>query len=149
MSPETPLDVLIDLTQDKLDEAGRNLAELSTRRREAQGQLNTLDDYRADYTRRLQNTTEQGVTASNYHNFRQFIATLDEAISQQNTIIAQIDVRLEAGRKQWHDEKRRLNSYETLKARQIRQLQYREQRREQRASDEFSAGLYRRTRQPH
>src|SRR5690606_40340485 len=60
----------LDLTQDKLDEAGRNLAELSTRRREAQGQLNTLDDYRADYTRRLQNTTEQGVTASNYHNFK-------------------------------------------------------------------------------
>ena len=105
MSPETPLDVLINLTQDKLDEAGRNLSELSTRRREAQGQLNTLDGYRADYTRRLQDTTEQGLSASNYHNFRQFIATLDEAISQQNTIIAQIDVRLEAGRKQWHDEK--------------------------------------------
>ena len=149
MSPETSLDVLINMTQDKLDEAGRNLSELSTRRREAQGQLNTLDDYRAEYTKRLQNTTEQGLSASNYHNFRQFIATLDEAISQQNTIIAQTDVRLEAGRKQWHDEKRRLNSYETFKARQIRQLQYREHRREQRASDEISAGLYRRQRQPH
>ena len=149
MSAETPLDVLINLAQDKLDEAGRNLAELGDRRREAQGQLNTLDGYRADYTKRLQSTTEQGVSAPNYHNFRQFIATLDEAISQQNTIIAQIDVRLEEGRQRWHDEKRRLNSYETLKTRQIRQMQYREQRREQRASDEISAGLYRRTRQPH
>jgi flagellar FliJ protein len=148
MPRESSLDVLIGLARDKLDEAGRVLAELSTQRRQAQGQLGTLDDYRADYTRRLQATTEGGVTASNYHNFRQFIATLDDAISQQNRIIAQIDVRLEAGRKQWHDEKRRLNSYETLKARQLRQLQYHEQRREQRASDEAAATLYRK-RQTH
>jgi flagellar FliJ protein len=148
MAPETPLDVLIGLSQDKLDAAGQVLAELGNERRQAQGQLTTLDGYRADYTRRLQSTTEGGVTASNYHNFRQFIATLDEAISQQNRIIAQIDTRLDAGRRQWHDEKRRLNSYETLKARQIRQFQYHEQRREQRASDEAAANLYRR-RQPH
>ncbi|HEX7387901.1 MAG TPA: flagellar export protein FliJ [Castellaniella sp.] len=148
MPRESSLDVLINLTQDKLNEAGRALAELSTERRQAQGQLGTLDDYRADYTRRLQSTTEGGVTASNYHNFRQFIATLDDAISQQNKVIAQIDTRLEAGRRQWHDEKQRLNSYETLKARQLRQLQYREQRNEQRASDEVAANLYRR-RQTH
>jgi flagellar FliJ protein len=148
MPRETSLDVLIGLAQDKLDEAGRVLADLSTQRRQAQGQLTTLDGYRADYTRRLQTTTEGGVTASNYHNFRQFIATLDDAISQQNRIIAQIDTRLEAGRKQWSDEKRRLNSYETLKARQLHQFQIREQRREQRASDEAAANLYRR-RQTH
>jgi flagellar FliJ protein len=149
MNPDTPLDVLISLTQDKLDEAGRALAELGTQRREAQGQLNTLDGYRSDYTQRLQDTTESGVTASNYHNFRHFIATLDEAISQQNRILAQIDTRITAGRQQWQDEKRRLNSYETLKARQRHQEQIREQRREQRASDEAAAGLYRRLRQPH
>ncbi|WP_322998380.1 flagellar export protein FliJ [Castellaniella sp.] len=149
MNPETPLDVLINLTQDKLDEAGRALAELGTQRREAQGQLTTLDGYRNDYTLRLQNTTESGVTASNYHNFRHFIATLDEAISQQNRILAQIDTRIVAGRQQWRDEKRRLSSYETLKSRQLNQLQAREQRREQRASDEAAASLYRRLRQPH
>ncbi|WP_323017905.1 flagellar export protein FliJ [Castellaniella sp.] len=149
MNPETPLDVLINLTQDKLDEAGRVLADLAAQRREAQGQLKTLDNYRSDYTQKLQDTTESGVTASNYHNFRHFIATLDEAISQQNRIIAQIDIRIEAGRQQWHHEKRHLNSYETLKTRQLRQLATREQRREQRASDEAAAGLYRRLRQPH
>lgn len=149
MQRETPLDTLINLAQEKVDEAGRALSELGEQRRNAQNQLSTLDTYRSDYTRRLQSTTEGGVSASNYHNFRHFIATLDEAISQQNTIIAQIDTRIEAGRRQWHDEKRRLSSYETLKARQVRQLQYREQRREQRASDEISAGLYRRTRQSH
>ncbi|MFT0531451.1 flagellar export protein FliJ [Castellaniella hirudinis] len=149
MAHETSLDILINLSQDKVDDAGRRLAELATQRREAQGQLDTLDTYRGDYTRRLQNTTENGVTASNYHNFRHFIATLDEAISQQNRIIAQIDTRIEAGQRQWRDEKRRLNSYETLRSRQLRQLQAREQRREQRISDEAAANLYRRLRQSY
>lgn len=149
MAHKSSLDTLIDLSQDKVDDAGRALAELGTQRRQAQGQLNTLDGYRSDYTQRLQDTTENGVTASNYHNFRHFIATLDEAISQQNRIIAQIDTRIDIGRQHWHDEKRRLNSYETLKARQQRQLQIREQRREQRTNDEAAASIYRRSRQPH
>ncbi|CAM5190502.1 Flagellar FliJ protein OS=Castellaniella defragrans OX=75697 GN=HNR28_000404 PE=3 SV=1 [Castellaniella defragrans] len=144
MPRETSLDILIGLTQDKLEQAGRTLSDLDTQRRQAQHQLSTLDDYRADYTQRLQTTTQGGLTASNYHNFRQFIATLDDAISQQNRIIAQIDSRLEAGRRQWQDEKRRLNSYETLKARQLHRLQYHERQIEQRASDEAAANLYRR-----
>src|SRR5690606_4174774 len=83
----TPLATLIELSQNKVDEAGRLLAELSTQRRQAQSQLDTLDGYRIDYTQRLQQSTQGGVSASNYHNFRRFIATLDEAISQQNKII--------------------------------------------------------------
>ena len=148
MPHETSLDVLIGLAHDKLEQAGRALSDLDVQRRQAQHQLSTLDDYRTDYTQRLQITTESGLTASNYHNFRQFIATLDDAISQQNRIIAQIDSRLEAGRRQWQDEKRRLNSYETLKARQLRQFRHHEQRLEQRASDEAAATLYRQ-RQTH
>uniref|UniRef100_UPI0033427BF1 flagellar export protein FliJ n=1 Tax=Castellaniella defragrans TaxID=75697 RepID=UPI0033427BF1 len=140
-----PLAVLIELSRNKVEEAGQLLAELSTQRHQAQGQLDTLDGYRADYAGRLQTSTRDGLSASNYHNFRRFIATLDEAISQQNKIIAQIDTRLDAGRRQWYAEKRRLSSYEALKARQDRQTRYREQRIDQRLSDELSASLHRRT----
>lgn len=149
MADHLPLSMLIDLAQGKVDEAGRALNELTTQRHRAKSQLDTLDTYRADYTVRLQHATEGGLSASNYHNFRRFIATLDEAISQQNRIIAQIDSKIQTGQQQWYVEKRRLNSYETLKVRQDQQIQYREIRREQRASDEISAGLYRRSRQPH
>lgn len=149
MPKETPLDILIGLTQDRVGHAGRALADLNQQRHDAQTQLSALNGYRSDYMQQLQKAIAGGVSASNYHNFRQFIATLDEAISQQNRIIAQIDTRLEAGRQHWCAEKRRLSSYETLKTRQVHQQQAREQRREQRASDEFSAGLYRRTHSTH
>lgn len=143
------LAVLIELSQTRVDDAGRALSELSSQRRQAQGQLDTLDDYRSDYTRQLQASTMSGLSSSNYHNFRQFIATLDDAISQQNRLIAQIDVRLDTGRQHWVAEKRRLSSYEALKARQDRQAVAVEQRREQRLSDELSASLYRRTQHAH
>lgn len=149
MADYSPLPMLIDLAQGKVDDAGRTLSELTAQRHHAKSQLDTLDTYRADYAVRLQQATEGGLSASNYQNFRRFIATLDEAISQQNRIITQIDTKIQTGRQQWYVEKRRLNSYETLKARQDQQAQYRETRREQRASDEVSAGLYRRSRQPH
>ncbi|MDN5844212.1 MAG: flagellar export protein FliJ [Alcaligenaceae bacterium] len=144
MAHESPLPMLINLAQDKVEEAGRTLHELSSQRTHAQSQLSVLDTYRSDYTQRLQQTTEGGVSASNYHNFRRFIATLDEAISQQNRVVAQIDARIQAGQQEWYAEKRRLSSFETLKARQDHQLRHHEQRLEQRASDEASANLHRR-----
>lgn len=147
MADHLPLPMLIDLAQGKLDEAGRVLNELATQRRHARSQLDTLDTYRADYAVRLQQAGEGGLSASNYRNFRRFIATLDEAISQQNRIIAQIDAKIQTGQQQWYVERRRLNSYETLKARQDQQMRYRETCREQHISDEISAGLYRRSRQ--
>lgn len=149
MAHESPLPMLINLAQDKLDEAGRTLHDLTAQRTHAQSQLGVLDTYRADYAVRLQQTTEGGVSASNYHNFRRFIATLDEAISQQNRVIAQIDARIQAGQQQWYAEKRRLSSFETLKARQDHQVRHHEQRQEQRASDEISANLHRRSMQHH
>jgi flagellar FliJ protein len=149
MTEHLPLSLLIELAQDKVDEAGRTLSEVTAQRRQAQDQLDTLDTYHADYILRLQQATQGGISALNYHNFRRFIAALDEAIFQQNRIIAQIDTKIEAGRQQWYAEKRRLNAFETLKARQDQQWRYRQQRREQRANDEISASLYHRSRQPH
>src|SRR5690606_11777471 len=103
-----------------------------------------LHAYRLDYAQRLQESAEGGVTASNYLNFRRFLNTLDEAISQQNNIVAQSESRLAAGRLQWQAEKQRLGAYEALQTRQRRELALLEAKREQRVSDEIAANLFRR-----
>ena len=89
------------------------------------------------------------MTASNYLNFHRFLNTLDEAISQQNTIVAQSETRLAAGRQQWQAERQRLGAFEALQNRQKQQQALREAKREQRASDEIAANLYRRTLRQH
>ena len=143
MARYSSLDTLIDLAKTNTEQANRQLQTLMRTRQESELQLLTLQNYRQDYATRLQKAVEIGMSASNYHNFRQFIATLDEAISQQNRVVAQIDVKLQNGRKHWYDEKRRLSSYETLLVRQARQQLLRDNRNEQLASDEFSANRFR------
>ncbi|MDS1141137.1 flagellar export protein FliJ [Pusillimonas sp. SM2304] len=149
MAKHSALPTLIDLAQNGADEAGKQLQLLMNERNNAETQLSTLQVYRQDYAERLQKATENGLSASNYHNFRQFIATLDEAISQQNRVVAQIDSKLEHGRQRWYSEKRRLNSFEALQTRQTQQQLVRDNRAEQLVSDEFSANMYRRVRQAH
>lgn len=147
--PSSSLPILIDLAKDNADKASKVLQQLTAERNNAESQLSALQVYRQDYAERLQKATESGLSASNYHNFRQFIATLDEAISQQNKIVAQINGKLEDGRQHWYAEKRRLNSYEALQTRQTRQRLARENRAEQLAADEMSAAMYRRLRPAH
>ena len=149
MAKHTPLHTLIELASNNVDEATKQLQQLAGSRNEAAQQLSVLQTYREDYAERLQKSTQAGLSASNYHNFRQFILTLDDAIMQQNRVVVQMDAKLETGRKQWQDEKRRLSSYETLLSRQMRQQAVREQRREQRVTDEISARLSLRAHSTH
>ena len=144
MAKTPALNVLIEVTNEALDEAAKSMQKAADERNKAQEQLEMLHSYRLDYAQRLLESAEGGLTASNYLNFRRFLATLDDAISQQNNIVAQSESRLEAGRQQWYAEKRRLSAYEALHSRQLQQHARREARREQRASDEIAANLFRR-----
>lgn len=144
MSTKPALNLLIDVANEAVDDAAKAIQKAATERDKAKEQLEMLHAYRLDYAQRLQENTQGGVTASNYLNFRRFLNTLDDAISQQNSIVAQSESRLEAGRRQWYAEKRRLGAYEALDTRQRQQQALRDARREQRASDEIAANLFRR-----
>jgi flagellar FliJ protein len=143
------LRILIDQAANDTDAALRRVQDMAGELLRARRQLSELHGYRHDYTQRLQSTSLTGLSASNYQNFRRFIATLDQAIVQQNGVVAQIETRLERERDQWRAHKRRLNAYEALRERNLRQQRTYENRREQRASDELSSNLARRTALPH
>ena len=143
------MNLLIDVASEAVDAAARTMQQAAKERDNAKEQLELLHSYRLDYAQRLVHSGEGGLTATNYLNFQRFLATLDDAISQQNSIVAHSESRLEKGRQQWYEEKRRLGAFETLQTRQIQQLAAREARREQRASDEIAANLYRRNQGKH
>lgn len=149
MAKNSALTTLIDLTKDKTNDVAKQLQNLTSSRQSAHEQLETLHTYRQDYAQRLQQAMTTGLSAANYHNFRQFIATLDDAISQQNKVVAQIDANVELRKKEWVDQKRQLSSYETLLSRQERQAAQRENRIEQRTNDELSMNLFRRAHHSH
>lgn len=141
MARHASLGTLIDMAATQVEAAYRQLQQLMSERLDAERQLQALQSYRHDYARRLQSASESGLSASNYLNFRRFIATLDDAITQQNKAMVQIDTRLRGGRQHWREQKQRLNSYETLLERDARAQRYRENRDEQRSSDEIAMNL--------
>lgn len=146
MAKHSSLATLIELKKDAANKVVKQLQGLQKERDNAEKQLTTLLLYRQDYAERLQKTTMDGVTTANYRNFRQFIATLDDAIMQQNKVVGQINTKIQHSQQQWYAEKQRLSSYEALQTRHQQQQQKQVNRAEQLANDEASAALYRRTR---
>jgi flagellar protein FliJ len=146
MATRLPLDTLIELAQNKTDEATRRLGQLQAARTSAAEKLEMLQRYRQEYLDMLQVRMGTGVSAAQMRNFRNFISTLDTVIEQQRALTAQADTRLATGRGDWQTSQRRLNSFDTLAGRVRLQEMAVLQKREQRDSDERSARqLYSRT----
>ncbi|OZI33336.1 flagellar export protein FliJ [Bordetella genomosp. 10] len=143
MSSKLPLDTLIGLAKDNTDEAARQLGRLHAARNDAERQLAMLQDYRQDYLQRLQHAMVSGMSAADCHNYQRFIGTLDDAIGQQNAVLAQAEDHLAKGKLRWQEEKRKLNSFDALAQRAANVEARAEARREQRANDEYSARLMR------
>lgn len=143
MQHTLPLAMLIELTQTKTDDSTRRLGQLQSAQTSAQEKLNMLMEYRHEYCVRMQAQMQDGIPATQWQNFQHFITTLDGAIEQQRTVVAQALTRLAQGRADWQHQKRRLNSFGTLAERVRQQQAVVLNRREQRDSDEHAARQFR------
>jgi len=149
MPSQLPLDMLRDLAKESTDEAARALGRLNAQRAQAEQQLGMLHDYRQDYLQRLQSAMQAGMAVADCQNYQRFISTLDDAIGQQTSVLRAVEEQVARGRQHWQQEQRKLNSFDALSQRQARAELIAEGRREQRASDEYSARLVRRTHEMH
>jgi flagellar FliJ protein len=139
MSNKLPLATLIELAQNKADEATRRLGQLQSAHTSAAEKLDLLHRYRQEYLDQLQTHLQDGVSAAHLRNFRQFICTLDTAIEQQLALTTQADARLVHGRSDWQHTRCRLNSFDTLAERVQQQEALEENKRTQRDSDEHTS----------
>jgi flagellar protein FliJ len=143
MSKDFPIQTLIELAQGDLDTATRHLGRVQRERTDAEAQLNALIQYRDEYHARFTQSAQSGMPAGNWRNFQAFIDTLDAAIEQQRRLLATATARVEAAKPEWQGHKRKLGSYEILKARGVAAEALKTARREQRDSDEHAAKVMR------
>ncbi|MFC0709064.1 flagellar export protein FliJ [Azorhizophilus paspali] len=141
MSTTSALDTLIDLTREALEVAGRTLADQRRTQRQAQEQMNTLEHYRQEYRQRLQQTMQQGIAPASLHNYRAFLGSLDDAIQRAVQTLDAQRRQVDHSQRHWQEQRRKLNSYDTLVERRARLSRLREHRDEQRSSDEIGAQL--------
>jgi len=141
MSTTSALDTLIDLTREALETAGRTLADQRRTQQQAQTQMNTLEHYRQEYRQRLQQAMQEGIAPASLHNYRAFLASLDNAIQRAVQTLEAQRRQVDHSQRHWQEQRRKLNSYDTLVERRALLGQLRENRAEQRHSDETSAQL--------
>lgn len=139
MTRKLPLGMLIDLAHTQTDDAARRLGTLQSAHLSASQKLELLLQYRQDYQDQLDALMRDGLPSSQWRNYRNFLGTLDGAIEQQRAIATQTESRLDNGRIDWQQQKRRLSSFDTLAERVRAQEMMAANKREQRDSDERAA----------
>lgn len=144
MSKQTPLQMLQEMAHTRVDEATRKLAALMSSEHACEVKLQMLVDYRTEYCARYKQAVSEGIGLDALRNYTSFIGKLDQAISQQEQVVAHSRRMTQHGQQQWVHERNRMKAFDTLSARQQAQVAAKEARFEQRQSDEHAAKNHRR-----
>lgn len=143
MSDAFPLQPLLELANDRMDEAARQLGRLIASEREGAQKLKLLQDYRAEYVARFTEATRNGIGPEAWRNYRAFIAKLDEAIAAQQGIVDQSKRRTAAGQQAWVEQRNKVKAFDTLQHRHQAAVAHKAAKLEQRQSDEHAAKQFR------
>lgn len=130
------LTTLIELAENEVENAAKNLGRTIKARDDANEQLNLLHQYRGDYVIRFQTNAQKGLNVTQFTNFQSFIGKLDQAIEGQKKIVADAEYKIDIAKKAWQEcEKKRL-SYKTLNDRNAAAELKKENKRDQKQTDE-------------
>ena len=132
-------DTLITLAQNKANSAAIKVGQLISRQSASEQKRAMLANYRDEYRVRLDAAVMRGAPVSEVRNFRAFLEKLDEAVRQQESEVEFWGAQIATASGQWQQEKRSLNSFNTISARREAVVSRTHARREQKLQDEFAA----------
>ena len=141
MAKAFSLQPLVHLAQQRNEAAIKKLGLLNREHQSAQSKLEMLQQFRRDYQLKLQNAEKDGISLQDLRNFQDFIYRLDEAIAQQNNVVAQAHISQQTGRSELTETQRRMKSFDTLAQRYTEEERKREAKIEQKIQDEHSGRL--------
>lgn len=139
MSPRFGLQPLLDLSKLRLDEATRELGQLIAGEQEASRRLAILSQYRDEYQARFRTAAQAGLSPDEWSNYTRFLARIDDAIVPAAQAVALTQQKTLAGKQNWVGKQGRVRAFDTLAARHQAAVTSREQKAEQKVSDEHSS----------
>ena len=148
MTTPFPLKPLLDLTQNRMDEAARRLGELIASEQEGQRKLELLQNYRDEYSERFQDAARNGLSPEAWRNYSAFIGRIDEAIAVQKGQVDRSRQMTAAGQQDWMTQRNKVKAFDTLQKRHELGESKKAARIEQRQSDEHSAKRFRDREEP-
>lgn len=138
MATHSALETLIELSSTQADEAAKRLGQAIKTCEDTEQKLTMLLQYRDEYEARLKEGMANGISATGYRNFQNFLEKLDTAIAGQQQIVETARNRINEERGAWQSCERKRMSYDTLATRAQQVEQRKESKREQKQMDEYA-----------
>lgn len=139
MAKPFSLQPLLEIMQTRADEATRRLGQLIAEEQNAKSRLQLLEQYRAEYAGRFAEAAGRGLSPLAWRNFQDFIGRIDEAITQQRSVVSNSERNTSNGQAHWQAQNKKLKAIDTLSERHDARERYREGKVEQKEQDEFAA----------
>lgn len=133
------LQTVLDVTQKRFDDAERKLQQANALLRAETEKLQLIINYRKEYEQKLLAAQKSGLSVTQWRDFQVFIGKLDVAIEQQQQTIIRTQAFVHSAQLQWEEQRKKLKGFELLAEQHRQQEVQKENRREQKQSDEFSA----------
>jgi flagellar FliJ protein len=131
-----PLQSLLDHSRHRMEAAERLLRMLKRKEDAARNKLGELAGYKLEYQQRLAGSGAQGLHIHMLRDFHVFLRKLDEAIRLQENEVSQAQAHWESAHANWLALRQKVKAYEALASRHVAAENERQEKREQRVSDE-------------
>src|SRR3569832_207257 len=119
MASPSALNTLIDLAHKETDEAAKQLGLALRIGDEAVQKLDLLLQYRNDYEERCQSNQTSGISKTHLNNIHMFMQKLDHAISGQQKVVNDTQLRIAQARSAWQACEQKKMSFVSLAERAI------------------------------
>lgn len=131
-----PLQALLDHSRHRMEAAERSLRMLKRKEEMAQQQLQELHGFKAEYQSRLSGSGASGMDIVLLRDFYAFLVKLDRAIAHQDGEVLQAHAHWQAAHENWLALRQKVKAYETLAVRHASQELKKQEKRDQRLTDE-------------
>lgn len=133
------MQALLDHARHRLEAAERLLRLLGRKEEAARRRLEEIQGYRREYQQRLTGAGGRGLSIHLLRDYLAFMAKVEQAIAHQTAELEQAQANWRAAQTKWLAQRRQVKAYEVLARRHLQQERRREEKQDQRATDETAA----------
>ena len=127
-----------DWEQQKEDQCAHAFYQAQQYLQQQQQRLDSIEQYRLEYINGIRRHGQEGFDAQKYTQHLSFVAQLDSACQQQNTVISQAILVAEQRKQEWLKQQRKRKAMEHLIAKKRHEQAVRLDKFEQQQMDEFA-----------
>lgn len=138
------LHIVLDMANKKEQEELKNYSQAQQQLTQLKQQMESLSQYKADYLGQMKPENNQEITATKLIRLQVFLAQIDQSIFKQRDVIASASLAVDARRKTWGKAKQYCDSITFLIDKQGKELAFKEDKQQQKLSDEFAMMSYHR-----